>query len=82
MKKMSMLLLLIASTYALGNEPADLSSLESQRLYEDVTFSSSQAKDLVNEASRSIASNPTWSNEDQKWLDEFKQILNSEDSSI
>jgi hypothetical protein len=82
MNKILVLSSFLISSFAFAMEPADLSSLESQQLYEEVAQHSSQARELVQEASRSIASNPTWSKEDQKWLEEFQKILATEDTSI
>jgi hypothetical protein len=82
MKKFFALSTILISSYSFSMQPADLSQLESQQLYEEIAQHSSQAKELVQEASRSIASNPTWSKEDQKWLEEFQKILATEDTSI
>ncbi len=82
MKKNLLLLVLLFSSFLLiaaEDNPADLSQLESMQLYEEIASSSVNAKNLVQEATRSIASEPKWSKEDQKWLADFQKIIASED---
>lgn len=82
MKKISLLCALMFSSLAFADKPADLTALNSQQLYEEVELSKSSSQSLVSEASRSLASNPTWSKEDQAWLKEFQQIISEDDPSI